>query len=220
MDPPVTLVDDYYWLRDDTRSSEEVLQLLHSENAYTESRTAHLAPLRATLYDEMLTHLQEGLDEHPSPAADGYEYWSRTVKGLPFRQHVRRPCSSGAGDLELVLDVNAVAASLPAEQQAHCAVSEVVPSPSGRLLAYTVDGSGYENYEVRVTSLVGGAGSDGGGGAVLEVLEGTAGSVAWLGEAHLFYATRDGAHRPWRVWRHALGTPQARDLPLISADLG
>eukprot|EP00964_Phaeocystis_antarctica_P124254 scaffold87931_cov43-Phaeocystis_antarctica.AAC.2 len=73
-------------------------------------------------------------DTYPSPAPDGYEYWSRTIKGKSFRVYLRRPVGSGAGDQEqTILDVN-----------------EVETSPSGKLLAYAVDGSGYETYNIRL----------------------------------------------------------------------
>jgi oligopeptidase B len=44
-------VDDYEWLRD--KGSPETLSHLEAENAYTEARTAHLAPLREQLFEEL-----------------------------------------------------------------------------------------------------------------------------------------------------------------------
>ena len=214
----LTLNDDLFWLRDDTRSSHEVLEHLRKENEYSQSRMAHLAPLREVLYQEMLSHLQQEFDQFPSPAADGYEYWSRTVAGRPFRLHLRRLRGRPMAEEEVVLDINAVAATLPKEQQAQCGVAQVLPSPSGRLLAYTVDGTGDETYEVRLQRLQydnddgGGDGGDGGGGGALETLQGTAGSLAWLDEATLFYVRHDGTHRPSAVWRHAVGSPQEEDV--------
>ena len=45
-----------------------------------------------------------------------------------------------------------------------------------------------------------------------EQIVGTAGSVAWAGDATLFYTKFDAAHRPYQVWRHALGSDQAADV--------
>ena len=222
----LTLNDDLFWLRDDTRSSHEVLELLRKENEYSQSRTAHLAPLREALYQEMLSHLQEEFDQFPSPAADGYEYWSRTVAGRPFRLHLRRLRGRPMAEEEVVLDINAVAATLPKEQQAQCGVAQVLPSPSGHLLAYSVDGTGDETYEVRLQRLQRGDGGDGGGdgggggdgdgdgggGGALETLQGTAGSLAWLDDSTLFYVRHDAAHRPSAVWRHTVGSAQGRDV--------
>lgn len=53
MDPPLTLVDDLFWLRDDERKDPEVLAHLRAENAHTEAMTAHLAGARQSLYEEV-----------------------------------------------------------------------------------------------------------------------------------------------------------------------
>ena len=82
MDPPIEKVDDLFWLRDDTRKDEEILGLLREENEYTASRTAHLEGARASLYDEMISHLQEDDDTYPAPSSDGYDY-CRDDKACP-----------------------------------------------------------------------------------------------------------------------------------------
>jgi oligopeptidase B len=38
-------VDNYYWLRDDSRRSPAVLAYLDAENAYADAMLAHVAPL-------------------------------------------------------------------------------------------------------------------------------------------------------------------------------
>ena len=101
MSPPIELIDDLFWIRDDERKNEEVLGLLRAENEYTDCKTAHLAAFRQTLYDEMLSHIQEDDDEHPVPAADGYEYWGRTVKGKSFRQYLRRKIGAAAEEVQV-----------------------------------------------------------------------------------------------------------------------
>ena len=210
MDPPLVVNDDYFWIRDDTRKDEEILGLLRDENAYTQACTAHLETFRAELYDEMLGHVQEDDDTYPSPASDGFEYWSRTVKGSSFRQFMRRRVG-GEGEAELILDVNQVATlpyfvQTPNWDAAQCDVHAVEPSPSGALLAYSVDGSGYETYNIRLKDLANG------GVELDEQIEATAGEIAWAGDTALFYVKQDEAHRPFQVWRHAIGTAQAADV--------
>ena len=196
---PVEVQDDLFWIRDDTRKNEEVLQLLRDENAYSQAVTAHLDGFRGDLYNEMLSHVQEDDDTYPSPAPDGYEYWSRTIKGKSFRVYLRRPRGSDAGeDEQTILDVNEVA-SLPYFQKeegwdaAQCDVHEVETNPSGKLLAYAVDGSGYETYNIRLKDLSSGAELD-------EEIRATGGSIAWVDDATFFYVKQDAQHRPFQVW--------------------
>jgi hypothetical protein len=50
--------DEYYWLRDDTRQSQEMLAYLNAENAYRDAVMAHTDALRHSLYEELVGRLQ------------------------------------------------------------------------------------------------------------------------------------------------------------------
>ena len=100
-------------------------------------------------FAEMLSHVQEDDDTHPTPVPDGFEYWSRTVKGKSFRQYLRRRRGAPADAETTILDVNLVSqepffAETAGWDAAQCDVHAVEACPSGGLLAYSVDGSGYE----------------------------------------------------------------------------
>ena len=82
------------------------------------------------------------------------------MKGKSFRQYLRRPVGAADGNGELILDVNEVCKmpyflETPGWAAAQCDVHDVQPSPSGRFLAYSVDGSGYETYNIRLKNLEG-----------------------------------------------------------------
>ena len=76
-------------------------------------------------------------------------------------------------------------------------------SPDGSQVAFAVDGTGYETYDVVVRQLT----NDGAD----ETIAKTLGGIAWASEKEFYYVTEDAAHRPYRVWKHVLGTPQADD---------
>ena len=41
--------------------------------------------------------------------------------------------------------------------------------------------------------------------------------MSWgCGDAEVYYSTQDDAHRPDKVWRHALGTPQSADVCVLT----
>ena len=50
-------VDDYFWMRE--RDDPAVIAHLKAENAHTEAMLAPLAPLRETLYREMLGRIRQ-----------------------------------------------------------------------------------------------------------------------------------------------------------------
>lgn len=215
MNPPVTMTDELYWIRDNERKNPEVLSLLNAENAYTDSKTMHLEASREALYSESLSHIQEDDDEHPIPADDGYEYWSRTIAGKSFKQYLRQKIGTSNAE-QVYLDVNVVPSlpffsSNPKWDAQQCDVRSIKPSFSGTTLAYCVDGSGYETYDVRLKDLASGAELD-------ETISDMAGSVSWAGDQALFYTRHDKAHRPYQVWRHTIGTQQKDDV-MVFEDL-
>ena len=65
-----------------------------------------------------------------------------------------------------------------------CDVCELRPSPSGSLLAFAVDGSGYETYSIRMKNLRTGIDLD-------EMLRDTVGTIAWADDETLFYVKLD-----------------------------
>src|SRR5690348_13429857 len=52
-------LDNYYWLRDDTRSKPEVLDYLKAENAYYATMTAHTKALEDSLYNEIIGRIKQ-----------------------------------------------------------------------------------------------------------------------------------------------------------------
>ena len=107
MSPPIEKVDPYYWLRDDSRKSLEVLDFLRAENEYCEAQTAHSAGVQKRLYEDILSHLQETDAEYPYKRGN-FLYYTRTVEGLPYKIHCRKPAGVKDGLEQIVIDENEV----------------------------------------------------------------------------------------------------------------
>jgi oligopeptidase B len=207
-----TVVDPYEWLRD--KDSEEVHAHLQAENAYTEQQTAHLADLRQQIFDEIKSRTQE-TDMSVPTRKGGWWYYTRTVEGQQYGVQCRCPAAtSGAGEWEpptvdgegpvpgeeVLLDGN-----VEAEGQSFFSLGTFDVSPDGGLLAYSTDVVGDERYTLRVKDL--------GTGALLpDAIPDTFHSTTWSRDAStVFYVTVDDAWRPYKVWRHRLGTPVSDD---------
>ena len=120
---------------------------------------------------------------------------SPTIPSRPALSDGRPP----AGE-EVLLDQNAAAVG---HDFFGVGASEV--SPAGDLLAYAVDLTGDERYDVRVRRIATGESVD-------EAVRLTGGSLAWsLDGRHLFYTRVDDAWRPYQVWRHEVGTAVEQD---------
>ncbi len=196
-----TLQDDYGWLRN--KESEEVLDYLRAENAYTEAVMAPTAELQETLYREMLSHIKE--TDRSVPTQEGaWWYYGRTTEGSQYPVYCRKRGSREtfeAAPEEIVLDVEALA-----EGQSFMAVGGMDVSDDGRLLAYSTDTTGFRQYTLRVKDLSTG-----------ELLPGQVervGSIVWAADNRtLFYTVEDQEQkRQFQLFRHTLGTAHEADL--------
>jgi oligopeptidase B len=197
----VTWDDPYYWLRE--RDNPEVLAYLEAENAYTEAAMAHTATLQETLYDEMLGRIQE-TDLSVPYRVDDYYYYSRTEEGRAYAIFCRRPAAAdGSYDEqaaeEVLLDQN----TLIANEDDYLDVGDMNVSPDHAWLAYTVDDSGAEEYDIHVRDLASGEDTP-------QVIEDVTYPTVWANDNRtLFYTTMDEAHRPYRLWRYRVGDDPA-----------
>ncbi|WP_066038564.1 S9 family peptidase [Herbiconiux solani] len=199
------VVDPYEWLRD--KEDPEVIAYLEAENAYTEAETAHLAPLRQRLFDEIKARTHE--TDLSVPVREGaFWYYTRTAEGSQYGRHCRAPIA-GPDDWtppllepgvpvegeQLVLDDNA-----EAEGHEFYSLGSFDVSPDGTLLAYAVDTVGDERYTLRIRDLT--TGED-----LADEVTGTFPGSVFSGDGgSVYYPTVDDAWRPDTIWRHRLGT--------------
>jgi oligopeptidase B len=202
-----TVVDPYAWLTD--KDDPETIAYLTAENEFTDAATAHLAGLREKIFTEIKDRTQETDLSVPSRKG-AYWYYTRTAEGSQYGIHCRRAVAPGetvppdGGPLdgeEVLLDGNVLA-----EGHEFFALGTYDVSPDGRRLAYSVDFAGDERFTLQVKDLTTGELL---ADAVPEVSYGS----AWSADGSvLFYMTVDDAWRPYRVWRHVIGTPATDDV--------
>ena len=190
----VTLVDDYFWLREKTNPA--VMAHLQAENDYAEAMLKHTSVLQDKLYNEMLSHIKQTDDTVPYKWGD-YYYYQRTVTGLQYPIYCRKRGSTTAPE-EIVLDQNELA-----KGQKFMSVAAYVPSDDGNLLAYSTDNTGYRQYVLQVKDLRTGK-------LLSERIERVV-SVSWASDNKtLFYVTEDPVtKRSDKFFRHVLGTEKS-----------
>ena len=85
-------------------------------------------------------------------------------------------------------------------------------SPDHRLLAWSLDTEGDEDHVLRIRDIDTGEDHP-------EAIPDTSYGVAWASDNRtVFYTTLDESRRPWRVWRHRLGTDPAEDVIVHQED--
>jgi oligopeptidase B len=205
-----TFIDEYAWLGD--KDDPETIAYLEAENAYTEATTVGQAGLRDAIFGEIKGRTQE-TDLSVPTRKGGWWYYARTVEGLQYPVHCRRavrpddagpPVSPDGQPLDgeqVLLDGNELAGD-----GEFFSMGAYDVSPDGRLLAYSTDFTGSERFTMRVKNLVTGE-------TAADEIPDTFYGSAWSRDGSaLFYVTVDDAWRPYRVWRHTVGSPASEDV--------
>ena len=204
-----TVIDEYAWLADS--GDPDTIDYLRAENAYTETATAGLASLRDQIFEEIKARTQES-DLSVPVRKGGWWHYSRTVEGKQYAVFCR--CAVRPGEAvppmaddgkpldgeEELLDGNELAAG-----REFFSLGAFATSPDQRWLAYSTDFSGNERFTIRIKDLATGA-------TLPDEIPDTYAGCAWSQDGStLFYTTVDDAWRPYRVWRHRIGTPAEQD---------
>lgn len=207
------VVDPYSWLRDKT--DQDVIDYLNAENAYTDAVTSDLGDLRESVFSEIAGRTQQ--TDLSVPIRDGrWWYYSRSIEGEQYSIHARiavadshqrpvlDPLSVPEGE-QVLLDGNKEAAG-----QEFFALGAFDVSPDHQLLAYAVDNTGDERFNLLIKDLQSDA-------IVDDAVLGIGAGVAWsLAGDYVFYTRVDDAWRPHQVWRHKVGTVATDDVLVFS----
>ena len=204
-----TVQDPYYWFLD--KEDKDVRAYLEAENAFTAEATAGQAALRERIFQEIKGRTKETDLSVPSRKG-GWWHYARTEEGKQYSIHCRL-AADGPNPPELPEDGSA----LPGEQvlldgnelaQGHefFSLGAYDLSPDDRLLAYSTDFAGDERYTLRIRNLE--TGED-----LPDEIPDTHYSTAWSADdSVLFYTVNDEAWRPYRVFRHVVGTAADQDV--------
>lgn len=190
-----TRIDPYYWLNE--RENPEVIAYLEAENTYTEKMMKDTRKLQKKLYKEMISRIRQ--DDVSVPyRMNGYLYYERYEKGREYPIYCRKTEENAPE--EILLDVNVLA-----EGYAYYQVSGLYVSPDNKLLAFGEDTLSRRQYTLRFLDLKSGE-------FLPDRIPNTPGGLAWANDNQtVFYNSKDETLRPYRTWRHILGTPVEND---------
>jgi oligopeptidase B len=200
--PNGTRADEYYWLRDDTRTDAAILAHLTAENAYTDAMLAHVKPLQDKLYAEITARIRQ--DDVTVPYRKrGYWYYKRFDAGEEYPVHARKAGSLQA-DEEVLLDLDELARGHDFYD-----VAELEVSPDNRLLAYAEDTVGRRQYTLRFKDLATGR-------VLPDTIHNVEAAMEWSadGRAVLYIEKDPQTLLGSKVRKHVLGTDPATD-PLV-----
>ena len=190
-------VDPWYWLQD--IEDPDTLTYLTAENSFTEHTFKPWADQRERLFVEMRARIKE--DDSTVPSKDGdYWYYTKFEEGTQYPIFCRKFLSLDRPE-EILLDVNQLA-----ENQDYTQIGSVENSPDHKLLAFSVDHTGSEEYTIKIKDLETGL-------ILNESIPNSYYSLEWANDSGtLFYDVLDEHHRPVKILRHLIGTDLTNDV--------
>ncbi|MEI7846699.1 MAG: hypothetical protein WCK35_12940 [Chloroflexota bacterium] len=198
-----TRIDNYFWMRH--KEDPEVISYLRAESDYQEEVMQHTQGLQENLFLEMKDRIKE--TDSSAPEKNGnYFYYTRTEAGAQYPIYCRKKDLFQSPE-EILLDQNKLA-----EGKSFCRIGAFSVSPDGCKLAYSVDADGSEKCILYIKDLTNDT-------LYPEIIENTWGSVynhsgvEWDDNSQvLFYVKQDEALRPYKLYRHNLGTDINQDI--------
>ncbi|WP_083950385.1 S9 family peptidase [Serratia ficaria] len=192
-------IDDYYWLRDDSRKNAKVLDYLTAENRYTEQMMQPYKALRDTLYQEILGRISP--EERSVPyQLNGYRYQESYAAGKNFARYQRQALAANA-PWQTLLDANQRAAG-----HDYYRVGGLEIGQDNRRMAVSEDLQGRRQYRISLQDIDSRRWAP-------EVIENTSGNMAWANDGQTLFYVRNHPQTllPYQVYRHSYGTPVAQD---------
>jgi oligopeptidase B len=189
-------IDNYFWLNQ--RDNPKVIEYLQAENDYLKAVMKHTEALQEKLFNEIIGRIKK--DDSSVPyKTNGYYYYSRFEKGNEYPLYCRKKESLERPE-EIMLDVNAMA-----KGHNYFQVTGLSVSPDNTMLAYGVDTVSRRKYTIYFKNLVTGE-------MIPGEIPNTTGMAAWANDNKtLFYTSKDETLRPYKIFKHVLGTPVSGD---------
>ncbi len=196
-----TRIDNYYWLRDDSRSQPEVLDYLQQENSYGHQVMASQQALQDRILKEIIDRIPQREVSAPY-VKNGYRYRHIYEPGCEYAIYQRQSAFSEEWDeWETLLDANKRAAHSEFYSMGGMAIT-----PDNTIMALAEDFLSRRQYGIRFRNLET-------GNWYPELLDNVEPSFVWANDSWTFYYVRKHPVTllPYQVWRHAIGTPASED---------
>ena len=190
-----TRIDNYYWMRDDSRSDPELIAYLETENEYFKNWRNSRVDYQGEIFNELKNMIPN--EEETLRVKDGnYFYYSRIKADQQYSTYFRHQSTE-----EVLLDANK-----EAEGKEFYSVAGLNVSPNEELLLYGEDLNGRREYTLRIKDLKNNKMlSD-------EIVKASPSSVWSNDSQYILYAKKDEETLIQnQVYLHKLGTDQTED---------
>ena len=195
-------IDNYYWMRDDSRSDPELIAYLETENEYFKNWRNSRVDYQGEIFNELKNMIPN--EEETLRVKDGnYFYYSRIKADQQYSTYFRHQSTE-----EVLLDANK-----EAEGKEFYSVAGLNVSPSEELLLYGEDLNGRREYTLRIKDLKNNK-------MLSDEIVKVSPSSVWSNDSqYILYAKKDEETLIQnQVYLHKLGTDQSEDKLIYKED--
>ncbi|WP_410471299.1 S9 family peptidase [Hafnia alvei] len=192
-------IDNYFWLRDESRANPKVLRYLQDENRYANAVLKPYSAQYDALYREMVGRMSPE-DRSVPYQRNGYRYQDVYLSGKNFAVTQRQPLA-GSAVWQTLMDGN-----LRSAGQAYYRLGGLEISQDNQMMAVAEDTQGRRQYRISLRNLHNGQ-------WLTDVIENTSGNMLWSNDGRTLFYVRNHPQTlvPYQVYRHHVGTPLAQD---------
>ncbi|QIP58191.1 S9 family peptidase [Hafnia alvei] len=192
-------IDNYFWLRDESRANPNVLRYLQDENRYANAVLEPYSAQYDALYREMVGRMSPE-DRSVPYQRNGYRYQDVYLSGKNFAVTQRQPLA-GSTVWQTLIDGN-----LRATGQAYYRLGGLEMSQDNQMMAVAEDTQGRRQYRISLRNLHNGQ-------WLSDVIENTSGNMLWSNDGLTLFYVRNHPQTlvPYQVYRHRVGTPLTQD---------
>ena len=188
-------IDNYYWMRDDSRSDPELISYLESENEYFKNWRESKVDYQSEIFTELKSMIPA--EEETLRVKDGnFYYYSRIKADQQYSTYYRNDSTE-----EIIFDANK-----EAEGHEFYNVAGLNISPSEDLLLYGEDLNGRREYTLRIKDLKNNT-------LLSDEIVKVSPSAIWSNDSqYVIYAKKDEETLIQnQIYLHKLGTDQSED---------
>ena len=197
-------IDNYYWMRDDSRDDPEVIEYLENENKLADLWFDSNYDYQSEIVDELINQVPDKETTFPV-SNNSYTYYQKINKDDQLPRYYRKDKDKNE---TLYLDPN-----LKLKDQIYYSIGSVSPSPDNTLIAFTEDNNGRREYQIKILNP-----------DTLETLDetivGASNDVVWFNDNnYILYLKKDPVTLiADSVYLHRIGTKQNEDVLIYKED--
>ena len=198
-------IDNYYWLRDDSRSNKEILDYLKLENLYADEWFKSKQDYKTEIVNELLKQLPDQEISFPVEN-NGYLYYEKLNKDEQLPRFYRKAKSNDE-------EINYLDPNIKLKTQEYYSVNAIKPSPNNSLIAYLEDNNGRREHDIKIIDAL-----------TLEIVDSelkrTSRDIVWSNDNdYVIYLKKDPVTLINNsVYVHRGGSPSSEDILIYKED--